>query len=123
MILFTIPRVRDRFSDSTLSQGFHRRPKDRLPTQGVRGFLSDQRLLKSPAIGRAWVRSQGHPRSTPWWARRAGSWGRRVSACGGRWLRIGSSVAKVLRDAARTHRHPAVGETAESKNGTLWTVP
>ena len=45
--------IRDRLSDSILRQGFHRRPKDRLPTQGGGGILSEQRLLKSPALRRA----------------------------------------------------------------------
>ena len=45
--------VRDRLSDSTLRQGLHRRPKDRLPNGGVGGFLSDQRLLKNQGLRRA----------------------------------------------------------------------
>lgn len=36
--LLPIPRACDRLGDSTLDQGFHRRPKDRVPTQGDGGF-------------------------------------------------------------------------------------
>ena len=52
-IVFTIHLVCDRLSDSSLRQGIHRRPKDRLPNRGVEGILSGERLLESPALRRA----------------------------------------------------------------------